>query len=497
MNVLTTHTAAGEVADTWGPGYFSEERSDGPSEIARAPQHTYYSRPTEHGHNLDADTHIPFERCSSSFMRYFGDRSLSPNNSWSSSLINDGVLGAAPAPAADVSSLVQQLDNQIFAAAQAQRQWKWAATMRQLHERPDHSAALGIDRLAAVWDSTASGSPSLSKLQSPGLHAHEPSKFFTVLEHCRPRDADSAQVQDNDDVGAALRKTGACRPPSTPPVPNLSDDVQVAVPGSQHSAFGDDMCAGKEASGLAVITETARCCWTPVLHERFMASVEQLGGLEVVKPAALLKHMGVPRLSLGHVKSHLQKCRKEHQRGIVPRPARSPRSKTLRPDKARRASFADRTRKLKSFRADLDTESDHVAASSAAGAGQALGEGTTMASMTTQQLGYTRAGRTGTWREPSSACSLSSMTCPAIQESHESKASPRAGPVSGVAPGALSTTQCIGTAHQQELLEKLQLDQQKINQQIHEQLQYLNRLAEFTEKAAAQVGHNSCTDSFL
>jgi len=207
--------------------------------------------------------------------------------------------------------------------------------MRQLHERPDHSAALGIDRLAAVWDSTASGSPSLSKLQSPGLHAHEPSKFFTVLEHCRPRDADSAQVQDNDDVGAALRKTGACRPPSTPPVPNLSDDVQVAVPGSQHSAFGDDMCAGKEASGLAVITETARCCWTPVLHERFMASVEQLGGLEVVKPAALLKHMGVPRLSLGHVKSHLQKCRKEHQRGIVPRPARSPRSKTLRPDKVR------------------------------------------------------------------------------------------------------------------------------------------------------------------
>jgi len=57
-----------------------------------------------------------------------------------------------------------------------------------------------------------------------------------------------------------------------------------------------------------------RLRWTNDLHNQFLDSVERLGGTDKATPSAILKHMGVDGLSLGHVKSHLQKYRTELKR---------------------------------------------------------------------------------------------------------------------------------------------------------------------------------------
>ncbi|XP_041015177.1 myb family transcription factor PHL8-like isoform X2 [Juglans microcarpa x Juglans regia] len=52
-----------------------------------------------------------------------------------------------------------------------------------------------------------------------------------------------------------------------------------------------------------------RLKWTAELHQRFVEAVEQLGGAEKATPKSLMRVMGIPGLTLYHLKSHLQKYR--------------------------------------------------------------------------------------------------------------------------------------------------------------------------------------------
>ncbi|XP_038983155.1 myb-related protein 2-like isoform X4 [Phoenix dactylifera] len=52
-----------------------------------------------------------------------------------------------------------------------------------------------------------------------------------------------------------------------------------------------------------------RLKWTRQLHECFADAVSQLGGADKATPKSLMRTMGVPGLTLYHLKSHLQKYR--------------------------------------------------------------------------------------------------------------------------------------------------------------------------------------------
>ncbi|PKA65599.1 Myb family transcription factor APL [Apostasia shenzhenica] len=67
---------------------------------------------------------------------------------------------------------------------------------------------------------------------------------------------------------------------------------------------------GPGDSGLVLSTDAKpRLKWTPELHERFIDAVNQLGGAEKATPKTIMRVMGIPGLTLYHLKSHLQKYR--------------------------------------------------------------------------------------------------------------------------------------------------------------------------------------------
>ncbi|XP_010939808.1 myb family transcription factor PHL8 isoform X2 [Elaeis guineensis] len=65
-----------------------------------------------------------------------------------------------------------------------------------------------------------------------------------------------------------------------------------------------------ENRGLVLSVDAKpRLKWTQQLHQRFVDAVSQLGGADKATPKSLMRAMGVPGVTLYHLKSHLQKYR--------------------------------------------------------------------------------------------------------------------------------------------------------------------------------------------
>ncbi|XP_058083321.1 myb family transcription factor PHL8-like isoform X2 [Magnolia sinica] len=73
---------------------------------------------------------------------------------------------------------------------------------------------------------------------------------------------------------------------------------------------GFSLVHGERDMGLVLSADAKpRLKWTPELHLRFVDAVSQLGGADKATPKAVMRVMGVPGLTLYHLKSHLQKYR--------------------------------------------------------------------------------------------------------------------------------------------------------------------------------------------
>ncbi|XP_062231695.1 myb-related protein 2-like isoform X2 [Phragmites australis] len=83
--------------------------------------------------------------------------------------------------------------------------------------------------------------------------------------------------------------------------------TRTSFPMEQHMFLRGGNAQGD--SGLVLSTDAKpRLKWTPELHQRFVDAVNQLGGADTT-PKTVMRLMGIPGLTLYHLKSHLQKYR--------------------------------------------------------------------------------------------------------------------------------------------------------------------------------------------
>ncbi|XP_074309720.1 myb family transcription factor PHL8-like [Silene latifolia] len=71
----------------------------------------------------------------------------------------------------------------------------------------------------------------------------------------------------------------------------------------------ENVQSSKDMSLVLSTDAKPRLKWTPELHQRFVDAVNQLGGPEKATPKSLMRMLGIPGLTLYHLKSHLQKFR--------------------------------------------------------------------------------------------------------------------------------------------------------------------------------------------